>query len=133
MPVPRPSHMFVGLALFAGSCTAPESRPNASAPAGTIRERVAALALRQTDFGSISLIPVRFEHSRLAGPIEEKGRTFYCVSARMLGRTFGKPERPKVVIEDAGGVLRVVDEGEICEGQRTEPFPELEAASTRRS
>ena len=30
--------------------------------------------------------------SRLTGPIEDGGRTIYCVSSRMSGRTFGKPD-----------------------------------------
>lgn len=130
MPVLRTSLMLLGLAMGAGGCTTSAPAPVQATPAGTIRERIAALALKQSDFGSISLIPVRFEHARIAGPFAEGDRTLYCVSARMHGRTFGKPERPKVVIEDAGGILKVVDDEESCEGHRTEPFPELQAASS---
>lgn len=131
MPAPWSSLMLLGLALSAGACTTSTPAPGQATLAGTVRERIAALTLRQSDFGSVSLIPVRFEHARLAGPFAEGGRTFYCVSARMLGRTFGKPERPKVVIEDVSGVLKVVDEEEACSGQRSEPFPELEASGSR--
>ncbi|AMB44108.1 hypothetical protein [Methylobacterium sp. AMS5] len=43
----------------------------------------------------------------------------------MSGRTFGKPERPKLVVREATGVLTVLsDEEEVCEGHRSEPFPE---------
>lgn len=109
-----------------GACT-PRTAPPSAGATGTLRERVAALALRQSDFGSISLIPVRFEHSRISGPFEDGKRTLYCVSSRMKGRSFGKGERPKAVIQDAGGVLKIVeDDEEVCTGHRTEPFPELE-------
>ena len=122
---------FAVLALTAAGCTRTEA-PSPSVATGTLRERIAALALRQVDFGSVSLIPVRFEKSRIAGPFEDGGRTLYCVSSRMLGRTFGKAERPKTVIRDEGGVLKVVpDAEEVCEGHRTEAFPELEAAGNR--
>lgn len=101
---------------------------------GTLRERIAALALRQSDFGSISLLPVRFEHSRISGPFEDAGRTLYCVSSRMRGRTFDKGERPKAVIRDEGGMLKVLeDEEEVCTGHRTQPFPELETLAAARS
>lgn len=119
----------VALALPAAGCTATASPPPAT---GTIRERIAGLALRHTDFGSLSLLPVRFEKSRIAGPFEDGGRTLYCVSSRMSGRTFDKPERPKVVIRDEGGRLTIVeDEDEVCQGHRSEPFPELEGAGDR--
>lgn len=121
------------LALSAAGCTARDPAPT-SAPAGTIRERIAALALRQSDFGSVSLLPVRFEHSRISGPFEDAGRTLYCVSSRMRGRTFDKGERPKVVIRDEGGILKVLqDEEEVCTGHRTQPFPELETMAATRS
>ena len=69
-------------------------RDPADAPSPALQERIAALALKQVAFGSVSLLPVRFEGSRLAGPIEDGGRTIYCVPSWMSGRTFGKPERP---------------------------------------
>lgn len=122
------------LALVAatlGACTSPGPAPSPAAT-GTVRERVAAIALRQVDFGALSLIPVRFENSRIAGPFEDGGRTLYCVSSRMLGRTFDGAERPKAVIRDAGGALTVVaNEAEVCEGRRGEPFPELDGAGNR--
>ena len=125
--------LAAALALTAGGCTGAGTATPPPAT-GTVRERVAALALRQVDFGSVSLIPVRFENSRIAGPFEDGGRKLYCVSSRMKGRTLGKPERPKVVIRDEGGALKVLrDDDEVCEGHRTEPFPELEAASGSRS
>ncbi|MDF9789995.1 hypothetical protein M2440_000696 [Methylorubrum extorquens] len=104
----------------------PRLRPPAST--GTLRERIAALALRQVAFGSVSLIPVRFAHSRIAGPFEDGGRRLYCVSTRMSGRTFGKPERPKLVLREEGGALTVLrDEEETCEGHPSEPFAELDS------
>ena len=102
------------------------AKPAASPEA---RARIAAFALRQTEFGSISLLPVRFEKSRLAGPFEDGGRQLYCVSSRMKGRSITSYERAKVIIRDANGVLTRLDEDEeVCEGHRTEPFPELEVA-----
>ena len=119
----------LALSLALGACTGTTVPPSATA---TLRQRVAALALRQTDFGSISIIPVRFEKSRIAGPFEDGGRTLYCVSSRMMGRSFGKGERPKAVIRDEGGILKIVeDEVEVCEGHRTEPFPELDSTDHR--
>jgi hypothetical protein len=117
------------LALTACGSRAPVSHPSPAAlsPTATLRERIAALALRQTVFGAISLIPVRFERSRISKPFLDGGRTLYCVSSRMKGRDFGEAERPKVVIQERGGVLSILDEdAEICEGNRTEPFPELD-------
>jgi hypothetical protein len=115
--------------LVLAACTGTTAPPPATA---TLRERVAALVLRQTDFGAISIIPVRFENSRIAGPFEDGGRTLYCVSSRMKGRSFGKGERPKAVIRDEGGVLKIVeDEAEVCEGHRTAPFPELDSSGHR--
>ncbi|WP_409567221.1 hypothetical protein [Methylobacterium sp. E-016] len=102
--------------------------PAAQASSKPVRERIAALALRQVAFGSVSLLPVRFESSRIAGPFEDGGRTLYCVSSHMKGRTFGKGERPKVVIREdkAANALTAIDDDEVCQGHRTEPFPELE-------
>ncbi|MBB3901613.1 hypothetical protein [Methylobacterium brachythecii] len=115
--------------LPAGGCMKEATAP--AAAAGTMRERIAALALRQIDFGAISLIPVRFEKSRIAGPFEDGGRSLYCVTSHMKGRSLDKAERPKAVIRDAGGVLTVLrDEDEVCEGHRTEPFTELDSKAT---
>ncbi|WP_244612573.1 hypothetical protein [Methylobacterium symbioticum] len=99
-----------------------------SADAGSLRARIARVALDRVEFGSVSLIPVRFEHSRISGPFEDGGRTLYCVSTHMKGRTFGKAERPKIVVQEdkAAGRLRVIEDDEVCTGHRTEPFPELE-------
>lgn len=134
--MPRPSLIaLTALAvLAAGGCMRAERPAPAPMGGGTVRERIAALALRQVDFGAVSLIPVRFEKARLSGPFEDGGRTLYCVSSRMTGRTFGKAERPKAVIREQGGALSVVpDAEEVCEGHRTEPFPELETAGNRAS
>lgn len=119
------SFVLLGLVVLSlGSCGRPDPAPGASL---TLRERVAALALRQTEFGAISLLPVRFEQSRIAGPFQDDGRTLYCVSARMMGRRFLKGERAKVVIREEAGRLSILDEAEeICQGHRTEPFHELE-------
>ncbi|SFK49581.1 hypothetical protein [Methylorubrum salsuginis] len=118
------------LAVWLGACTTAAPPPSPGAPAGTLRERIAALALGQVEFGSVSLLPVRREHSRIAGPFEDGGRRLYCVKTRMFGRTFGKPERPKIVVRDDNGALSVLrDEEDVCEGHRSEPFPELDTAS----
>ena len=102
-----------------------------AAPSPTLRARIAALALKQVAFGSVSLLPVHFDGSRLAGPIEDGGRVIYCVSSRMSGRTFGKPERPKVVLQEAGDRLTVLDDDEVCSGHRSQPFPELDALGNK--
>jgi hypothetical protein len=116
------------LTLAAGGCTGAATGAAPPPATGTLRQRIAALALRQVDFGSVSIIPVRFEKSRISGPFEDGGRTLYCVSSHMKGRTFGKAERAKAVIRDAAGVLTVLsDEAEVCEGHRTEPFTELDS------
>lgn len=132
MPFPRPHRglhplvpaLLAGLVLTGCGPRAAAPVPPATAP---FRERLAALALRQAAFGAVSLIPVRLEHSRVSKPFVDEGRTLYCVSSRMKGRTFGKAERPKIVVQEAANVLAIVDEDdEICEGHRTEPFPELD-------
>jgi hypothetical protein len=118
------------LAAGLGACTSAAPAPPPGASPGTLRERIAALALRQVEFGSVSLLPVRLEHSRLAGPFEDGGRRLYCIKSRMFGRTFGKPERPKLVLRDDNGALTVLrDEDDVCEGHRSEPFPELDTAA----
>ncbi len=120
-----------GLAAWLGACTATAAPPVPKAAPATLRERIAALALGQVEFGSVSLLPVRREHSRLAGPFEDGGRRLYCVKTRMYGRTLGKPERPKIVVRDDNGALSVLrDEDDVCEGQRSEPFPELDTAAS---
>jgi hypothetical protein len=109
---------------------APKPAPEA-APSPALLQRIAALALKQVEFGSVSLLPVRFEGSRIAGPIEDGGRVIYCVSGRMYGRTFGKPERPKVALRYASDRLTVLDDDEVCTGHRTRPFPELDALGNK--
>ncbi|MEH3118734.1 MAG: hypothetical protein PGN25_14370 [Methylorubrum populi] len=127
--VARHGGVILAVVLAAGGCTATTAAPPApTAPAGTVRERIAALARRQVAFGAVSLIPVRFEHSRIAGPFEDGGRRLTCVSTRMKGRTFGKPERPKLVVREEAGALSVLhDEEDVCEGHRSEPFSELDS------
>ncbi|MEE7446843.1 hypothetical protein MRF4_02870 [Methylobacterium radiotolerans] len=124
------------LALAAvGAQAAPRAPTPASeeAPSPALLQRIAALALKQVAFGSVSLLPVRFEGSRIAGPIEDGGRVIYCVSGRMYGRTFGKPERPKVALRYAADRLTVLDDDdEVCTGHRTRPFPELDALGNAR-
>jgi hypothetical protein len=102
------------------------------APSPALLQRIAALAVKQVDFGSVSLLPVRFEGSRIAGPIEDGGRVIYCVSGRMYGRTFGKPEKPKVALRYTNDRLTVLDDDEVCTGHRTRPFPELDALGNAR-
>lgn len=111
---------------------APTPEPE-DAPSPALLQRIAALALKQVAFGSVSLLPVRFEGSRIAGPIEDGGRVIYCVSGRMYGRTFGKPERPTVALRYAADRLTVLDDDdEVCIGHRTRPFPELDALGNAR-
>lgn len=127
--------------LTLAACAEADARPDKAArPAkdappvtGVSREAVAAFALKQVVFGSVSLLPVRFEKSRIAGPFLDDGRTLYCVSSHMTGRTFGKAERPKIVVQADGpsGRLGVIDDDEVCSGHRTEPFPELESLGNR--
>ncbi|MBE7249223.1 MAG: hypothetical protein INR63_30150 [Actinomycetospora chiangmaiensis] len=121
------------LAATAVSAAPQKTKPPAEdAPSPALLQRIAALALKQVEFGSISLLPVRFEGSRIAGPIEDGGRVIYCVSGRMYGRTFGKPERPKVALRYAADRLTVLDDDEVCTGHRTRPFPELDALGNAR-
>ncbi|QGY06319.1 hypothetical protein MMSR116_24115 [Methylobacterium mesophilicum SR1.6/6] len=118
----------MALALAATpAAAASKAKPAAEdAPSPALRARIAALTLKQVAFGSMSLLPVRFEGSRLAGPIEDGGRVIYCVSSRMSGRTFGKPERPRVALRHEADRLAVIDDDEACSGHRSQPFPELE-------
>ena len=123
----RRSGVVLAIIFAVGGCTATTAPPPPSGAPGTLRERIAALARQQIAFGSVSLSPVRFSHSRIAGPFEDGGRQLTCVSTRMSGRTFGKPERPKLVVREEAGALTVLrDEEEVCEGHRSEPFPELD-------
>lgn len=103
-----------------------EAKKTEDAPSPALKQRIVALTLKQVAFGSISLLPVRFESSRLAGPIEDGGRTIYCVSTQMKGRTFGKAERPKAVMRLETDRLSVIDDDEVCTGHRSQPFPELD-------
>ncbi|WP_375465219.1 hypothetical protein [uncultured Methylobacterium sp.] len=124
----HPAAALLTLAVAVGGCMARGETPASTVTQApkTLREKIAALALRQVPFGSVSLLPVRFESSRIAGPFEDGGRTLWCVSSHMKGRTFGKAERPKLVIRADAATLTVIDDDEVCQGHRTEPFPELE-------
>lgn len=125
--------LALSLAATAVSAAPRKTKPSAEdAPAPALLQRIAALALKQVEFGSVSLLPVRFEGSRIAGPIEDAGRVIYCVSGRMYGRTFGKPERPKVALRYEADRLTVLDDDEVCTGHRTRPFPELDALGNAR-
>lgn len=126
MPTRSPCLTLVLLAAL----SAPAAAEDAPSPA--LKERIARLALKQIDFGAVSLLPVSFAYSRLAGPFEDGGRTVYCVSSQMKGRTFGGPERPKVAIRDEGGRLSILHDDEVCTGQRSRPFPELDAIGNAR-
>lgn len=108
-----------------------EAEKTEDAPSPAMRQRIAALTLRQVAFGSVSLLPVRFESSRLAGPIADAGRTIYCVSTQMKGRTFGKAERPKAVMRLEADRLSVIEDDEVCTGHRSRPFPELDTPGDR--
>ena len=120
---------FVLVLTAAGVQAAPkaaEAKKTEDAPSPALRQRIAALALKQVAFGSVSLLPVRFESSRLAGPIADGGRTIYCVSSQMKGRTFGKAERPKAVMRLDADRLSVIEDDEVCTGHRSQPFSELD-------
>jgi hypothetical protein len=136
----RPAARFgAALAIFWGAgCTGASTPPIAATEAVPMgfKERIAALALRQVQFGAVSVLPVSFEKSRIACPFEDGGRTLYCVTSRMRGRSLLGTERAKVVIREEIGSERlsvVRDEPEVCEGHRSVPFPELEAYAARRS
>ncbi|MCJ2066017.1 hypothetical protein MKK63_25410 [Methylobacterium sp. J-088] len=132
MPL-RAALAIVFLLTAAGAqAAARKSAAVEDAPSPALLQRIAALALKQVDFGSVSLLPVRFEGSRIAGPIEDGGRVIYCVSGHMYGRTFGKPEKPKVVLRYADDRLTVLDDDEVCTGHRTRPFPELDTRGNKR-
>lgn len=113
-------------ALAAPKTVEPKAARVEETPSPALKQRIAALALKQVAFGSVSLLPVRFESSRLAGPIADGGRTIYCVSSQMKGRTFGKAERPKAVMRHEADRLSVIDDDEVCTGHRSQPFPELD-------
>jgi hypothetical protein len=130
----------VALAASLAGCvtrTSPVQPAELASPASA-RQRIAALLLRNAEFGSWSIIPVRFENSRIAGPIEEKGRTYFCVTTQMHGRTFGKPERPKALVRQdtrpEGTVFSAsAYDDDICSGHKREDFPELDEAGTRKA
>lgn len=130
---PRAALAVCLILIAAGAQSAPRApKPvTEDAPSPALLQRIAALALKQVAFGSVSLLPVRFEGSRIAGPIADGGRVIYCVSGRMYGRTFGKPERPKVTLLDEADRLTVLDDDEVCTGHRTRPFPELDALGNK--
>ena len=128
--VGRRGGVMLAMALAAGGCTATAAPPAPPAATGTVRERIARLARGQVEFGSVSLLPVRFERSRIAGPFEDGGRRLYCISTRMKGRSLDTPERPKLVLREEAGALTILrEEEEVCEGHRSEPFPELDSAA----
>jgi hypothetical protein len=124
------------LALPMPAVAAPKAKPaskEAAEPDPALRARIAALVLRRADFGAISLIPVRFEASRLAGPFEDGGRTTYCVTAQMHGRSLGRPERARAIVRaeraaDGERLRAEAYDAEVCAGERTRPFAELDAA-----
>ncbi|MCJ2088416.1 hypothetical protein MKK88_20860 [Methylobacterium sp. E-005] len=119
--------------IAAGAQAAPRKAAGADdAPSPALLQRIAALALKQVEFGSVSLLPVRFEGSRIAGPIADGGRVIYCVSGHLYGRTFGKPEKPRVALRYRDDRLTVLDDDEVCTGHRTRPFPELDALGNAR-
>lgn len=131
---------LLAAALVAGLLSACISRSvrvePAAAAGGNARQRIAELLLRNPEFGSISILPVRFEDSRISGPIEDKGRTYYCVTTRMLGRNFGRAERRRALVRQdtrPDGVTfsaSAHDDG-ICSGHKRDDFPELEEAANR--
>ncbi|WP_457106297.1 hypothetical protein [Methylobacterium sp. P5_C11] len=130
---PRAALAACLILIAAGAQAAPRPpKPvTEDAPSPALLQRIAALALKQVAFGSVSLLPVRFEGSRIAGPIADAGRVIYCVSGRMYGRTFGKPERPRAVMRYAADRFEVIDDDEVCTGHRSRPFLELDAMGNK--
>ena len=121
--------------LLAASAAAAAKKKDAEPAADpAMRGRIAALVLRRADFGAYSFLPVRFAESRIAGPFEDGGRTTYCVSSQMHGRSFGKPERPRAIVRvEGGGALRAAEyDSDVCAGHRSEPFPEFETLAKAR-
>ncbi|MBE7247372.1 MAG: hypothetical protein INR63_20715 [Actinomycetospora chiangmaiensis] len=129
----RTALAVVLLLAAAGAQASPRKAAGSDdAPSPALLQRIAALALKQVEFGSVSLLPVRFAGSRIAGPIEDGGRVIYCVTGHMYGRTFGKPEKPRSALHYANDRLTVLDDDEVCTGHRTRPFPELDALGNAR-
>ena len=127
VPLARLAALAPALALAGCGVRAPLPMPAAGAP---LHERLAALALSRPEFGALSLIPVRHVQSRVSGPFLDEGRTLYCVSSRMRGRTFGRAERAKIVIQEKAGTLSVIDQDkDACDFHRTEPLPELDTVA----
>jgi hypothetical protein len=124
--------MIGGLGVFALGLAPLAPALAEDAPSPALKERIARLALKQVDFGAISILPVTFAKSRLTGPIEDDGRTVYCVSTHMKGRSFGSFEKPKAVMQVVGDRPTIIEDDEVCTGHRSKPFPELDALGNAR-
>ncbi|MBE7202000.1 MAG: hypothetical protein INR70_29925, partial [Parafilimonas terrae] len=70
--------------------------------------------------------------SGLAGPFEAEGRTYYCITTRMKGRTFGRAERPRIAMRYEGDRLSVMPDDDVCAYHRARPFPELDGLGNAR-
>lgn len=47
----------------------------------------------------------------------------------MHGRSFGRPERARAIVRREGEGLRAEPyDADVCSGERSQPFPELDAA-----
>ena len=101
-------------------------------PSPALKERIARMALKQWEFGAVSLLPVTFTGSGLAGPFAEDGHTYFCVTTRMKGRTFGGVEHVRIALRYAGDRLTRMPGGDVCAYHRPRPFPELTAIGNAR-
>lgn len=124
-----PVRSILALILFA---VVPSGALALDEPTPALRERIARLALKQWEFGAVSLLPVTFTGSGLAGPFEEDGRTYFCVATRMKGRTFGRAEHVRIALRYAGDRLTKVPDDDVCAYHRLRPFPELTAIGNAR-
>lgn len=95
------------------------------APSPALKERIARLALKQVEFGALSLLPVTFVGSGLAGPFEDDGHTYFCVSTRMKGRSFGASEHVRIAMRYDADRLTMMPDDDVCPYHRARPFPEL--------
>lgn len=122
-----------GIALaLSGIMPAQAAETIQDGPSPALRERIARLTLKQVKFGSISLLPVTFSGSGLAGPFEDDGHTYFCVTTRMKGRTFGRAEHPRVAMRYESDRLTMMPDDDVCTYHQAHPFPELDALGNAR-
>ncbi|GJE38702.1 hypothetical protein [Methylobacterium persicinum] len=101
-------------------------------PSPALKARIAKLALKQVEFGAVSLLPVTFAGSGLAGPFEEDGHTYFCVMTRMKGRDFGGSEHVRIAMRYENDRLTMMHDDDVCAYHHARPFPELTALGNAR-